>query len=142
MQTVEEIRLRRLELLVTEAGSAEELARRCDTAAEYLSQLRSGKIDKKTGKPRKPGSQLARKLERRMGKPVGWMDMPLPDDQSQDAVYWPFDNVPPALYRQLPDEAKAYIAKTVTDQATLAGLIQVKSPPAKPKGGARPKKAA
>ena len=69
----EEVRLRNLELLVGEAGSAVKLARRAKTSASYLSQIRRG-LPTAMGKSRGIGDELAHKLEVAMRKPHGWMD--------------------------------------------------------------------
>ena len=69
----EHVRLENLELLVNEAGSAAELARRVGTNSSYLSQVRN-QMPTQKGTPRGVGDDLAEKLERGMGKPVGWMD--------------------------------------------------------------------
>jgi SOS-response transcriptional repressor LexA len=71
----EEVRLRNLELLVGEAGSAVKLARRAKTSASYLSQIRRG-LPTAMGKSRGIGDELAHKLEVAMRKPHGWMDEP------------------------------------------------------------------
>jgi SOS-response transcriptional repressor LexA len=69
----EHVRLENLELLVNEAGSAAELARRVGTNSSYLSQVRN-QMPTQKGTPRGVGDDLAERLERGMGKPVGWMD--------------------------------------------------------------------
>ncbi len=69
----EHVRLENLELLVSEAGSAAELARRVGTNSSYLSQVRN-QMPTRKGTPRGVGDGLAEKLERGMGKPIGWMD--------------------------------------------------------------------
>jgi SOS-response transcriptional repressor LexA len=71
----EQIRLQNLEQLIAEAGSAVKLARLVGTNSSYLSQLRN-RMPTKKGTPRGIGDDLAVKLERGMGKPVGWMDEP------------------------------------------------------------------
>jgi hypothetical protein len=76
MQTVNEIRRQNLELLVQQHSTLEEVARLGSTSAVYLSQLRNGAIDQKTGKPRQMGSAMARRLETSCGKAPGWMDTP------------------------------------------------------------------
>lgn len=85
MKTISEIRLQNLELLITEVGTAEQLAEQCDLSAIYLSQIKNRAIDVKTSKPRNLGSQAARKLEKGTGKPQGWMDREH-IDQDQDVV--------------------------------------------------------
>lgn len=71
----EQVRLRNLELLIAEAGSAAKLARKAGTSASYLSQVRR-QLRTNTGKPRSLGDELADKLERAMDKPRKWMDEP------------------------------------------------------------------
>lgn len=72
-QERDEVRLRNLELLVAEAGSAVQLARRAGTSESYLSQVRRG-LPTPKGTARAVGDALAHKLEEAMGKPGGWMD--------------------------------------------------------------------
>ena len=67
------VRLRNLELLVAEAGSAAALARLANTSESYLSQIRN-QLTTPKGTPRGVGDDLAVKLERATGKPNGWMD--------------------------------------------------------------------
>ena len=69
----DEVRLRNLELLVAEAGSAVNLARRAGTSESYLSQVRRG-LPTAKGTARAVGDALAVKLEKAMSKPSGWMD--------------------------------------------------------------------
>jgi len=75
MRKPEQIRLKNLELLIAEAGSAAKLAERVGTNSSYLSQVRRQMRTKK-GTPRGIGDDLAGKLERGMGKHEGWMDEP------------------------------------------------------------------
>ncbi len=74
----DQVRLRNLELLIAEAGSAVALARLAHTSESYLSQVRRQLLTPK-GTPRGIGDDLAEKLERSMGKPHGWMDEPHDD---------------------------------------------------------------
>lgn len=71
----DEIRLGNLRLLVEERGSTDELERLTEASAVYLDQLLDG-ARLKSGKPRKMGDEIARKLESGLGKPDGWMDSP------------------------------------------------------------------
>lgn len=71
----DEARLRNLELLIAEAGSAVKLARKAGTNESYLSQLRR-RLRTSKGAARAIGDKLAHKLERAMGKPNGWLDEP------------------------------------------------------------------
>ena len=65
---IKEIREKNMLLLAAEAGSIKELAKRADTAENYLYQVRSN-----TNK-RGMGDRVARKLERAMGREYGWID--------------------------------------------------------------------
>lgn len=76
MKTVGEIRLANLEALVREFGTLDAVATRAESTSVYLSQLRNGTIDQKTGKGRQMGNAIARRLEKACGKPSGWMDAP------------------------------------------------------------------
>ena len=69
----ERVRLRNLEALIAEAGSAAVLARLAGTSESYLSQVRR-QLPTRKGTPRSVGDDLAEKLERAMGKPLGWLD--------------------------------------------------------------------
>lgn len=73
MPTIKEIRRRNLALLEREAGSWAALARAAGTSASYLSQICTERKTQK-GTIRAVGDELAKKLERGMGKPRGWMD--------------------------------------------------------------------
>ena len=75
---IKEIRLKNLRLLIEEVGSAAELARRVKTDPAYLSQILSTKIK------RALGGELARRIERAMAKPHGWMDrLNFPEEPGQ-----------------------------------------------------------
>lgn len=78
----QEIRRANLNFLVQECahdigverGAAAELAKRTEVAAPIISQL-LGKRLHQGGKLRAMGDSIARKLERGMSKPKGWMDV-------------------------------------------------------------------
>jgi hypothetical protein len=74
MKTVGEIRLENLEALVREFGTLDAVATRAESTSVYLSQLRNGTIDQKTGRGRQMGNAIARRLEKACNKPSGWMD--------------------------------------------------------------------
>jgi SOS-response transcriptional repressor LexA len=73
-----QIRLQNLEILIAEAGSGLNLARKAQTSGSYLSQVRR-QLPTAKGTPRNVGDELANKLEQAMGKPDGWMDEPHED---------------------------------------------------------------
>lgn len=81
MRPVSEIRRINLELLVYELGTLERVALAGGSSSIYLSQVRRQAIDRKTGRPRELGNNMARRLEVGCGKPPGWMDT-LHDDSS------------------------------------------------------------
>lgn len=72
---IDEIRLGNLRLLVEEFGSTEELEHLCKVSSAYLDQLLDG-VKLKSGKPRKMGDTVARKLEKGCEKADDWMDSP------------------------------------------------------------------
>lgn len=76
VKTVGEIRRENIEVLVAEAGTLDAVAVAAESSAVYFSQLRKQAIDGKTGKPRKMGASIARRLEAAFKKPPGWMDQP------------------------------------------------------------------
>lgn len=78
MLTNRENRLHWLEVAIGLAGSASRLAERADLSEAYLSQVRTRSKDSKTGRCRSLGATAARKIERALRKPVGWMDQPKP----------------------------------------------------------------
>ena len=82
MRKQEHTRLQNLELLISEAGSAAKLARIVGTNSSYVSQVRN-QMPTKKGTPRGVGDDLAKKLERGMKKPDGWMDEPHEVSQEQ-----------------------------------------------------------
>ena len=75
MKTVQEIRFENFELLIKEAGTIAELARKTgyDKPA-YLYQLRA-QVVKPNGKTLQLGRRVAMRLEQGMNKPTGWMDI-------------------------------------------------------------------
>ena len=83
MRKLHQIRLRNLEILIAQAGSAARLARACDTNSSYLSQVRHQTPNEK-GTPRTLGNRMAEKLEKAMGKPSGWMDTPHADGEEEN----------------------------------------------------------
>jgi hypothetical protein len=74
MQTIAEIRLLNLDLLIEEFGTQDKVSELGGTSSVYLSQIRNQALDAKTGKPREMGSPISRKLEIGCGKERGWMD--------------------------------------------------------------------
>lgn len=71
--TTDENRLTNLQTLIREFGSIVAVAKRAETAPNYISQIINRTVSR-TGKPRGVGNDLARKLEAGCNKPHGWMD--------------------------------------------------------------------
>lgn len=74
MRPVEEIRRENLITLIKEAGNASRLSDITGVPAPYISQVSRGVTHSAGSKPRVMGADIARKLEAKMGKPLGWMD--------------------------------------------------------------------
>ena len=74
MKTIAEIRLENLRDLIEKQGSQERVASLAETSPVYLSQLLNRAPDRKTGKLRQIGDDMARKLEAGCQKEIGWMD--------------------------------------------------------------------
>jgi hypothetical protein len=87
MLTVAEVRHANLLRVIAEAGNAARLPELIDTKPQYLSQLVRRAPDSKTGKPRELGDDLARRIERRLAKPHGWMDTQHPHAGEKTAPY-------------------------------------------------------
>jgi hypothetical protein len=77
MQRIEDIYRTRLRLLALEFGSQVKLAATIDRPANQVSQWINASKDSKTGKPRALSRDMARFIEKKAGKPEGWMDQPL-----------------------------------------------------------------
>lgn len=74
MKPITQIRRENLELAIRRAGSLAALADKAHTSKAYLSQVRHGLLDSKTGRPREIGDALARRIEQALHEPLGWMD--------------------------------------------------------------------
>lgn len=74
MKPVSDIRRENLEKIVKEMGTLEAVASIAKSSSIYLSQIRNGALDAKTGQPRGMGNDIARRIEAGAGKPTGWMD--------------------------------------------------------------------
>jgi len=108
--TIEEIRLTNLRLLIEEcesvivgkktyrAGTATALAIKCKTSSSYLSQILI-RFKNPSGSVREVGTELARKLEKGSNKPLGWMDVKHDEIDS-------LENEFRILYAAMSDEAK------------------------------------
>lgn len=82
--TIEEIRRARLLLLIAKFGGVGSLADRLGMNRAQVSQWKNGSPDSKTGKPREIHSLSARRIEKALGLPEGWMDSQI--DKMSDAM--------------------------------------------------------
>ncbi|MGV3727755.1 S24 family peptidase [Hydrogenophaga sp.] len=86
---IEEIYRARLKLLAAEAGSQTALASKLDKSPAQVSQWINASKDSKTGKPRSMDRSTAREIEKKCGKPDGWMDQPIEDSGYNPADFTP-----------------------------------------------------
>lgn len=83
MQTVDEIRLERLLMLISEHRTQAKLAKVINKSPAQISQWVNKSPNSKSGKPRVMDGTTARDIEKACGKPVGWMDQPVPHHRSE-----------------------------------------------------------
>ncbi|WP_080487164.1 hypothetical protein [Burkholderia ubonensis] len=74
MKDIDEIRRDNLRIIETECGGPAAAAAACGMSHSQFTNLRDGAKDSKTGRPRGMRVATARKIEERVGKPVGWLD--------------------------------------------------------------------
>lgn len=102
VQTIEAVNRERLALLIKEAGSQRALSEKTGKSPAQISQWLNASKDSKSGKPRAMDSATRRELERKCGKPEGWMDQSVSGE-----IVAPAENAPspaislPPEYRQL-----------------------------------------
>lgn len=104
MKTAQQIRLSNFHLLLAEAKSQVELARRSGVAQPFVNQLAKGTTHP-DGTPRAIGDETARKLEKGMDKPNGWMDR----DHTLAMLFSELDGLEGqlvTLYRKLDEEGR------------------------------------
>jgi hypothetical protein len=75
VKTIDEIRRANLLLLISEAGNASRLSALTEVSPPIISQVSRGVARSEGGKARVMGDTIARRLESKMGKPRGWMDI-------------------------------------------------------------------
>ena len=79
MKSVDQIRKARLAMLASELGGVTSLAAAIKRSASQVSQWLNSSPDSRTQKPRTISNASARYIERERGKPFGWMDQPIED---------------------------------------------------------------
>jgi phage repressor protein C with HTH and peptisase S24 domain len=85
MQTIDETRRQRLQILIDKYSTLAALNEALGLARTdaTLSQIKNKSAHSKTGTPRCMGDPLARRIEERLGLPLGWMDTPPSSEQAQ-----------------------------------------------------------
>jgi len=82
--TIEDIRRQRLNELIAELGTVAALARLLEhNNSTQVSQWRKASPSSRNGRPRSISNDSARKIERKTGKPHGWMDAPPETESAQ-----------------------------------------------------------
>lgn len=76
MRTIDEIRRANLLLAIERLGSAKKLADVTGLAPAYISQVKTRAPESKGGKQRNLGDDAARRIDKALGEPTGWMDTP------------------------------------------------------------------
>ncbi|WP_420957543.1 S24 family peptidase [Burkholderia gladioli] len=123
MKTNDEIRRENLVLAIERFGTAKSLAEAADVSTAYLSQVKNGQPDSKTGKPKNMGDEVARKIEVALGEATGWMDTnhsapyKLPNDKGNVLVWERPDDLPP-------DEDRVWMDQYDYRFSAGTGLIQ------------------
>jgi len=74
MNTIDSIHRENLQALVREFGSVSTVAVKIGCSSSQYSQWMNGSENSGTGKPRGMRPSSARRIEKALGKPVGWMD--------------------------------------------------------------------
>lgn len=134
MKTAQEIRLGNFDLLLKEAGSQAELARRSGLKQPYINQLKQRAPQ--NGKPRAIGDDAARKLEEGMDKPIGWMDR----DHSLSMLFSELNGLEGQLvtiYRQLGEAGQDELLQAAN---RMLAEQNPQPSPANPYGGKTPVK--
>ncbi|SDY38015.1 LexA family transcriptional regulator [Nitrosomonas sp. Nm58] len=87
METINKIRIARLNILIEEAGGLTRFAEKIGKHQSQVSQWVNESPDSATGKPRAMSSRSARDIEEICRKPRGWMDQPIEHIHKSSAIY-------------------------------------------------------
>jgi phage repressor protein C with HTH and peptisase S24 domain len=82
MKTIDEIRRENLLLAIARYGSITALAEAAKVSPPYLSQIKNKTPESKTGKPKGMGNDVARRIEKALEEPEGWIDVEHTDDSA------------------------------------------------------------
>lgn len=82
MKTIDEIRRDNLLIAIERCGTMTALAEAAKVSAPYLSQIKNKTPESKTGKPKGMGNDVARKIEKALKEPEGWIDVEHTDNSA------------------------------------------------------------
>ena len=129
LMDIYEIRYQHLMRLL-KVYKAKDLADLADTNPGYISQVKTRRFAKGRGTPARIGDELARKFEKGLNKPHGWMDK-LHDDTAQEfmdlkekGVIFPTPNIPFVPWGRLITGGEPMI-QTEKDKAALRTTAEV-----------------
>ena len=129
MKEMNVIRHENLLVLIREAGTQERLSELAEVSHVYLNQIKNRRPDPTTGKIRNVGNQLARKLEKGMDKPEGWMDRDHSNAPESSLHDWPFEDVSLQKVRALSKNHRSQLEGALLLTAAQLGLdVSNKSP--------------
>lgn len=114
------VRVARLRVLIREAGRQKDLAKALDVEPNYISQLISGK--------KSFGEDVARSIEAKLKKPVGWLDGQGSIEASRP-MEWPF-SFDRSLWDRLPFTQKAELEASF-QKLVLGASVQEAAAPSK-----------
>jgi DNA-binding transcriptional regulator YdaS (Cro superfamily) len=124
--TIDQIYRDNLRLLVKEAGTQDALAAAIGKSPAQISQWINASKDSKTGKPRTLARATAREIERKRGKPEGWMDQPhaetpvaavSPVEQAADGVLTEEQQALLAEWKDIPPWKRRDILNSIREAA-------------------------
>jgi hypothetical protein len=115
VKTIEEIRRANFSSLVAEAGGVSKFAEKMTKSQSQFSQIINKSPDSKTGKPKEIGSKLAREIEQRLGKEIGWMD-----HEPEEQEFAVFKRLPPAVRSWIMENAQSLEKKGETSEQNQA----------------------
>jgi hypothetical protein len=124
-KTIAQIYLDNLEILISEAGTAAELAARAGTSSSYLSQIRRRRLTPSGESERSFSPEMARRLELACSKPVGWMDEDHAGSLSEAALAFAalYERCPPSARDRLMETVKNLVRAEIFDHESLERAI-------------------
>lgn len=107
MPTIDQVYRDNLKLLIKESGTSDAFAERIAKSPSQVSQWVNASRDSKTKKPRTLSREMARHIEVKCGKQLGWMDRPHNLDGTDVAeVSGPAPMAKGSLYQALTDDER------------------------------------